>query len=125
MLQVSFFPKMLFPGSRPVRQLLGSLVLAAITPLWGKPVASSGYDYVDMKIGTGFEGHTIISAARPFGLVKPGPDTEMRRNFLGSDYITGFSQLHMSGTGGNAQSGAIGVMPTGAAMITRSSFLTP
>ncbi len=112
MLQVSFFPKMLSPGSRSVRQLLGSLVLAAITPLWGKPMASSGYDYVDMKIGTGVEGHTIISAARPFGLVKPGPDTEMRRNFLGSDYVTGFSQLHMSGTGGNAQSGAIGVMPT-------------
>ncbi|MCK4922280.1 MAG: GH92 family glycosyl hydrolase, partial [Bacteroidales bacterium] len=44
--------------------------------------------------------------------VKPGPDTEMRRNYLDAKYITGFSQLHISGTGGNAQSGTIGILPT-------------
>jgi predicted alpha-1,2-mannosidase len=68
-------------------------------------------DYVDMLIGTARQGHTIVSPARPFALVKPGPDTEMRRNYLHAKYITGFSQLHMSGTGGNAQSGLPGIMP--------------
>ncbi|MFC2115052.1 GH92 family glycosyl hydrolase [Bacteroidota bacterium] len=68
-------------------------------------------DYVDMLIGTAQKGHTIISTARPFALVKPGPDTELRRNYLHAKYITGFSQLHISGTGGNAQSGAPGIMP--------------
>ena len=68
-------------------------------------------DYVDMLIGTAKQGHTIISTARPFALVKPGPDTELRRNYLHAKYITGFSQLHISGTGGNAQSGTPGIMP--------------
>ncbi|HEC44912.1 MAG TPA: glycoside hydrolase family 92 protein [Bacteroides sp.] len=69
-------------------------------------------EYVDMLIGTARKGHTIISTARPFAMVKPGPDTDVRRNYLHAKYITGFSQLHISGTGGNAQSGVLGVMPT-------------
>ncbi len=89
-----------------------ALVFLAVTAITGIADAKLGYDYVDMRIGTGDEGHTIISAARPFGLVKPGPDTEKRRNFLASNIIKGFSQLHISGTGGNAQSATVGVMPT-------------
>ncbi|MEX0981558.1 MAG: GH92 family glycosyl hydrolase [Bacteroidales bacterium] len=69
-------------------------------------------NYVDMFIGTAKQGHTIVSPARPFAMVKPGPDTEMRRNYLHAKYITGFSQLHISGTGGNAQSAVLGIMPT-------------
>lgn len=72
----------------------------------------SNLGYVDMLIGTAGQGHTIVSTARPFALVKPGPDTEMRRNYLHAKYITGFSQLHTSGTGGNAQSAVLGIMPT-------------
>jgi len=69
-------------------------------------------EYVDMLIGTAKKGHTIVSTARPFAMVKPGPDTDLRRNYLHAKHITGFSQLHISGTGGNAQSGVLGVMPT-------------
>jgi predicted alpha-1,2-mannosidase len=69
-------------------------------------------EYVDMLIGTAQQGHTIVSPARPFAMVKPGPDTELRRNYLHAKYITGFSQLHISGTGGNAQSAVLGIMPT-------------
>lgn len=68
--------------------------------------------YVDMLIGTAKQGHTIVSPSRPFAMVKPGPDTELRRNYLQAKYITGFSQLHISGTGGNAQSAVLGIMPT-------------
>jgi len=72
----------------------------------------SPLDYVDMKIGTAEQGNTIVGPGRPFAMVKPGPDTEMRRNYLHAEYITGFSQLHISGTGGNAQSATLGIMPT-------------
>ncbi len=72
----------------------------------------SPFDYVDMLIGAAEQGKTIVSSARPFAMVKPGPDTEKRRNYLHSKYITGFSQLHISGTGGNAQSAVLGIMPT-------------
>lgn len=68
-------------------------------------------DFVDMFIGTARQGHTIISSGRPFAMVKPGPDTEMRRNYLQAQTIRGFSQLHISGTGGNAQSACLGIMP--------------
>jgi len=68
-------------------------------------------DYVDMLIGTARQGHTIVGPARPFAMVKPGPDTEIRRNYLHAKYIIGFSQLHTSGTGGNAQSALPGIMP--------------
>ena len=70
----------------------------------------SPLEYIDMLIGTARQGHTIVSTARPFALVKPGPDTEMRRNYLHASYITGFSQLHISGTGGNAQSAVLGIL---------------
>ena len=94
------------------KKSVAALAVLAAAAITGVADAKVGYDYVDMRIGTGDEGHTIISATRPFGLVKPGPDTEKRRNFLASNIITGFSQLHISGTGGNAQSATLGIMPT-------------
>jgi predicted alpha-1,2-mannosidase len=71
----------------------------------------SPLEYVDIFIGTATKGHTIVSPTRPFGMVKPAPDTELRRNYLNAKYITGFSQLHFSGGGGNGQSAAVGIMP--------------
>ena len=80
------------------------------------PGSSNPLDYVDPMIGsvakTKYYGRTFPGATLPFSLVKPGPDTEMRRNYLHASYITGFSQLHISGTGGNAQSAVLGIMPT-------------
>jgi len=36
------------------------------------------FDYVDMLIGTAEQGNTVVSSARPFAMVKPGPDTEKK-----------------------------------------------
>jgi predicted alpha-1,2-mannosidase len=80
-------------------------------------------EYVDMFIGTARQGHTIISSARPFAMVKPGPDTEIRRNYLHAKTIRGFSQLHISGTGGNAQSACPAIMPvTGALKVDTGDY---
>ena len=61
--------------------------------------------YVDPFIGTGGHGHTYPGATAPFGMVQPSPDN----GTLGWDWcsgyhitdtiISGFSQLHLSGTG--------------------------
>ena len=61
--------------------------------------------YVNLFIGTEYNGHTFPGACRPFGLVQASPDTG-RGNWnytAGYRYndrqIIGFSQDHLSGTG--------------------------
>ncbi len=62
-------------------------------------------DLVDPFIGTGGHGHTYPGAARPFGMVQLGPDTDNARWDACSGYhhddrsILGFSHTHLSGTG--------------------------
>lgn len=66
-------------------------------------------DYVNPFIGTGDDGHTFPGAVRPFGMIQPGPDTEIRHytksypwcaGYRYSDpTIIGFSHTHFSGTG--------------------------
>ncbi|MEE9361565.1 MAG: GH92 family glycosyl hydrolase [Cellulophaga sp.] len=61
--------------------------------------------YVNPFIGTGGHGHTYPGATAPFGMVQPSPDN----GTLGWDWcsgyhitdsiISGFAQLHLSGTG--------------------------
>ncbi len=81
--------------------------------------------YVDPLVGTGGEGYGTGSAfpgpQRPFGLARPGPDTA-DANGEGISYahcagyshfdthVSGFSQLHMHGTG-IVDYGALGFMP--------------
>jgi predicted alpha-1,2-mannosidase len=61
--------------------------------------------YVDPYIGTGFHGHVFMGANVPFGAVQPGPTNYIKgwdwcSGYHHSDSImTGFSQLHLSGTG--------------------------
>jgi len=72
--------------------------------------------YVNPYIGSGKHGHIFVGPYLPFSMVKPGPDTENYRR--GSHYnyhekkIAGFSQLHLSGTGGSADSQTLSIMPT-------------
>lgn len=73
------------------------------------------HQYVDPFIGSEGEGNVFIGASCPFGMVKPGPDNNNASN---SGYsadkdkpIYGFSQVHVSGTGGGPKYGNISVMP--------------
>jgi predicted alpha-1,2-mannosidase len=73
------------------------------------------YQYVDPLIGSQGEGHVFIGPSCPYGMVKPGPDNLKTSN---SGYspdtdkaIYGFSQVHVSGTGGGTKYGNISVMP--------------
>src|SRR5699024_2597805 len=61
--------------------------------------------YVDPLIGTGGHGHTFPGAVVPFGMVQLSPDNGrgdwdwVSGYHYSSDYIAGFSHLHLSGTG--------------------------
>ncbi|KAI5117324.1 hypothetical protein M0805_002339 [Coniferiporia weirii] len=63
-------------------------------------------DLVNMFIGTSGSGHVFPGATLPHGMVKAGMDTDSPENHAGYDAdprysVTGFSQLHDDGTGGN------------------------
>jgi len=73
-----------------------------------KPVKNEAVDltsYVDPIIGTGYHGHVFLGANVPFGGVQTGPVNYVKGWDWCSGYhysdsiVTGFSQLHLSGTG--------------------------
>ena len=73
-----------------------------------KPVVSEATDltrFVDPFIGTGGHGHVFLGAHVPFGGVQAGPTNYVKGWDWCSGYhysdsiVTGFSQLHLSGTG--------------------------
>lgn len=69
--------------------------------------------YVDPTIGTGRGGHVVVGPCCPFGMVKPSPDVQGRNPGWGPVEmpIMGFSQLHVSGTGGSPKYGNVLIMP--------------
>jgi predicted alpha-1,2-mannosidase len=73
---------------------------------------------VDPLLGAAGGGNVVPGPAVPFGMIKPGPDMfrgEGRDANSGWDVaapIRGFSQTHVSGTGGGARYGNILLMPT-------------
>jgi predicted alpha-1,2-mannosidase len=73
------------------------------------------HSYIDPFIGSQGDGHIFVGPSCPFGMVKPGPDCNVGSN-SGYDPDTnvtvfGFSQTHVSGTGGGPKYGNISVMP--------------
>jgi len=74
--------------------------------------------YVDPFIGTGGHGHTFPGTQVPFGMVQPSPDNGRSGWDWCSGYnisdsiITGFSQLHLSGTGIGDFADDLLIMPT-------------
>jgi predicted alpha-1,2-mannosidase len=78
---------------------------------------SNYHSYVDPFIGTQGDGNVVIGPSCPFGMIKPGPDYSLFSNNGYMADITqpllGFSQIHVSGTGGGAKYGNISVMPFG------------
>jgi predicted alpha-1,2-mannosidase len=73
------------------------------------------FRYVDPFIGSEGDGNVFIGPSCPFGMNKPGPDCSINSNsgYLPDQTKTvyGFSQVHVSGTGGGPKYGNISVMP--------------
>ena len=71
--------------------------------------------FVDPFIGSEGLGNVFVGPSCPFGMVKPGPDVNKASNSgYSSDKempLYGFSQVHVSGTGGGPKYGNILLMP--------------
>ena len=96
-------------------------VLCSIAFLLGTPsFAQTGYEDVDVFIGTGPDGHTFPGATVPFGMVQLSPDSfigPFKKSYThaaGYRYedtsIQGFSHTHFSGAG-HSDLGDVLVMP--------------
>lgn len=62
-------------------------------------------------------GNVFVGPMLPFGMAKPGPDMNIGENdanagWAGTGDIRGFSQTHVSGTGGGAKYGNVLIQPT-------------
>ncbi|HLM73141.1 MAG TPA: GH92 family glycosyl hydrolase [Polyangiaceae bacterium] len=113
------------PGAPPVDEVDSCWV--APPDVTAAPIAATAplIRYVDPFIGTGGLGFGVGSAfpgpQRPFGMVRPGPDTMNKSGAVAfahcsgysyeDDHIYGFSQTRMHGTG-IVDYGTIGFLPT-------------
>ncbi|MGL6160693.1 GH92 family glycosyl hydrolase [Microbulbifer sp.] len=90
--------------------LLGTSLIASCTH-----AEKNNYQYIDPFIGSEGEGNVFVGPSAPFGMVKPGPDIDIGSNSGYSPNLNkplhGFSQVHVSGTGGGPKYGNISVMP--------------
>ena len=72
------------------------------------------WQYVDPRIGSEGVGRTFLGPSMPFGMCKPGPDCTVKPNAGWAkmpEVVTGFSQTHVSGTGGGQKYGNILIQP--------------
>ena len=72
------------------------------------------WQYVDPRIGSEGVGRTFPGPSMPFGMCKPGPDCTIKPNAGWApvpEVVTGFSQSHVSGTGGGQKYGNILIQP--------------
>ena len=82
------------------------------------------WQHVDPRIGSVGVGRTFPGPCMPFGMVKPGPDCGVLPNAGWAPMpvpVLGFSQTHVSGTGGGQKYGNVLVQPY---LDTHSSFNT-
>ncbi|MDP1818033.1 MAG: hypothetical protein Q8K92_26510, partial [Leadbetterella sp.] len=91
------------------------IIIISISFLFNNLSSQPLYKFIDPFIGSVGDGNIIVGPSTPFGMVKPGPDCDVNSN---SGYrpdtmrtVFGFSQTHVSGTGGGAKYGNISVMP--------------
>lgn len=83
--------------------------------------------FIDPFLGTEGGGHVFPGPSLPFGMIKPGPDVGANignAGWLPEGNINGFSQTHVSGTGGGAKYGNILIQPT-VGDVTPSDFGSP
>ena len=86
------------------------LLLLALT----SPLYAQHWQHVDPRIGSVGVGRTFPGPCMPFGMVKPGPDCGVLPNAgwaLMPEAVTGFSQTHVSGTGGGQKYGNVLIQP--------------
>ena len=78
------------------------------------PAGAQCWQYVDPRIGSVGVGRTFPGPSMPFGMVKPGPDCGVLPNAGWApmpEAVSGFSQTHVSGTGGGQKYGNILITP--------------
>ena len=77
-------------------------------------VHAQNFQYVDPRIGSEGLGRVFPGPSMPFGMVKPGPDCTVKPNAGWApmpEVVTGFSQTHVSGTGGGQKYGNVLIQP--------------
>ena len=72
---------------------------------------------IDPFIAADSGGNVFVGPTLPFGMAKPGPDMntgedDANAGWAGTGDIRGFSQTHVSGTGGGAKYGNVLIQPT-------------
>ena len=93
---------------------LKCITLTACLLFSSMAVMAKVWQYVDPRIGSEGVGRTFPGPAMPFGMCKPGPDCTVKPNAGWApmpEVVTGFSQTHVSGTGGGQKYGNILIQP--------------
>ena len=93
---------------------LKTIVLTACWLLSAVSAWCQVWQFVDPKIGSEGVGRTFPGPSMPFGMCKPGPDCTVKPNAGWAkmpEVVTGFSQTHVSGTGGGQKYGNILIQP--------------
>ena len=76
---------------------------------------AQNHRFVDPMIGSEGLGNVFVGPSCPYGMIKPGPDNDLNANSGFTTDMTkpiyGFSQVHVSGTGGGAKYGNVSIMP--------------
>ena len=93
---------------------LKTSVLTACLLLCSLAGLADVWQYVDPRIGSEGVGRTFPGPSMPFGMCKPGPDCTVKPNAGWAkmpEVVTGFSQTHVSGTGGGQKYGNILIQP--------------
>jgi len=88
------------------------ILLMLIAPSFVK--AQSVSQFIDPLIGSEGLGRVFIGPSCPYGMVKPGPDCGVSNNAGWAPMpaaVSGFSQVHVSGTGGGPKYGNILFLP--------------
>ena len=91
-----------------------SLHLILALSLISLPVSADHTKWVDPRIGSVGLGRVFIGPSMPYGMVKPGPDCVTMPNAGWAEMpemVKGFTQTHVSGTGGGQKYGNILIQP--------------
>jgi len=90
------------------------LLLLPLASLAEERAGESCVSYVDPRIGSEGLGRVVVGPSCPFGMVKPSPDCTVKPNsgwLPMPTVVNGFSQTHVSGTGGGPKYGNILIQP--------------
>lgn len=95
-----------------MRTLLLYAVLVLVAAV--APIHAQNSSEIDPMLGAANGGNVFVGPTLPFGLAKPGPDygdNEGNSGWKANGNLNGFSQLHVSGTGGGPKYGNILLQP--------------